>query len=75
MISLILSIGLFVGLILIRKLALPDMLRSFNIVHVSDAIWVTMMGLFFGRVRTMTKQTQESVFVVASFVTLLLLSQ
>ena len=66
LISLMLSMGLFVGLMLIRKFVLPDMLRTFNIVYVSDAIFVTMMGLFFGRVHTMTKQIEEIVFGMAS---------
>jgi Na+/H+ antiporter NhaD/arsenite permease-like protein len=61
-IGLILSIGLFVVLMLIRKCALPEMLRAFNIVYVSDAIFVTMMGIFFGRVHTMAKQIEEIVF-------------
>jgi hypothetical protein len=65
-IGLVLSIGLFVGLMLIRKFVLPEMLRTFNIVYVSDAIFVTMMGLFFGRVHTMAKQIEEIVFGKAS---------
>lgn len=65
-IGLVLSIGLFVGLMLIRKFVLPEMLRTFNIVYVSDAIFVTMMGLFFGRVHTMAKQIEEIVFGRAS---------
>jgi hypothetical protein len=66
MISLIFSIGLFAGLMSIRRFILPEILVAFNIVYVSDAIFVAMMGLFFGRVHTMAKQIEEIVFGKAS---------
>ena len=61
-IGLVFSIGLFVVLMVVRRFVLPEVFRTFNVIYVSDAIFLTMMGIFFGRTHTIAKQIEEIVF-------------
>ena len=56
------GILLLIVIIVVRNLLLPKFLRALNLVYISDALLLIAIGIFFGRIHTISKHIEEIVF-------------
>ena len=57
------SILIIIMVIVLRRFVFPKVLSQFNVIYISDAVLLIVMGWFLGRIQILSKQIENEVFV------------
>ena len=59
----LLSLMVILVVIVLRIYVFPKVLSQFNVIFISDAVLIIMMGWFLGRIKLLSEQIESEVFL------------